>query len=151
MLWQKTPAFQLSETWESISNATVRQTLPHQTPNSLSCNKISEHLPPLLAFTFILVRIGVRKSWCLSCLPAEKAPEVWTSLVLPTFLHRVALSAFLNKDLLACFSISHFVLRWDLKAQTKDNSRFANLERQLGGRRVPLLWLKGMSITLSKP
>lgn len=107
----KTPAFQLSETWESISNATVRQTLPHQTPNSLSCNKASEHLPPLLAFTFILVCICVRKSWCLSCLPAEKAPEVRTSLVLPTFLHRVALSAFLNKDLLACFSISHFVLR----------------------------------------
>lgn len=107
----KKTAFQLSETWGSISNAIVRQTLPHQNPNSLSCNKVSEHLPPLLAFTFILVCIGVRKSWCLSSLPAEKAPEVWTSLVFPTFLHRVALSTFLNKDLLACFSISHFVLR----------------------------------------
>lgn len=104
-------SIQQTEAWESISDAIVRQALSHQNPNSPSCNETSQHLPPLPAFTFVLVCIGVRKSWCLSCLPAEKAPEVWTSLVFPTFLHRVALSTFLNKDLLACFSISHFVLR----------------------------------------
>jgi hypothetical protein len=61
--------------------------------------------PPV---TFVLVGICVRESSSLACLPPEQTVEIWSSLMLASLFHSVALGTLLNKNLLAFFNITHF-------------------------------------------
>jgi len=57
---------------------------------------------------FLLIGIGVRKSWRAARGSSPHSKEIWPRLVLSAALHSVALGASLDEDFLSFFCVTHF-------------------------------------------